>query len=81
DTRNQAEAFAYQTEKLVSETKDKISEELASDVTAKTNALKEALKGEDIEAIKTAQSELMTAAQKIGESLYSQQQAEGAAGA
>ena len=76
DTRNQAEAFAYQTEKLVSE-----NEELASDVTAKTNALKEALKGEDIEAIKTAQSELMTAAQKIGESLYSQQQAEGAAGA
>ncbi|MDK8073993.1 molecular chaperone DnaK [Alloscardovia omnicolens] len=81
DTRNQAEAFAYQTEKLVSENKDKISEELASDVTAKTNALKEALKGEDIEAIKTAQSELMTAAQKIGESLYSQQQAEGTAGA
>lgn len=81
DTRNQAEAFAYQTEKLVSENKDKISEELAFDVTAKTNALKEALKGEDIEAIKTAQSELMTAAQKIGESLYSQQQAEGAAGA
>ncbi|WP_049217041.1 molecular chaperone DnaK [Alloscardovia omnicolens] len=81
DTRNQAEAFAYQTEKLVSENKDKISEELASDVTAKTNALKEALKGEDIEAIKTAQSELMTAAQKIGESLYSQRQAEGAAGA
>lgn len=81
DTRNQAEAFVYQTEKLVSENKDKISEELASDVTAKTNALKEALKGEDIEAIKTAQSELMTAAQKIGESLYSQQQAEGAAGA
>nr|MDK6327993.1 molecular chaperone DnaK [Alloscardovia omnicolens] len=33
DTRNQAEAFAYQTEKLVSENKDKISEELASDVT------------------------------------------------
>ncbi|MBS6346701.1 MAG: molecular chaperone DnaK [Alloscardovia omnicolens] len=81
DTRNQAEAFAYQTEKLVSENKDKISEELASDVTAKTNALKEALKGEDIEAIKAAQSELMTVAQKIGESLYSQQQAEGAAGA
>ncbi|WP_418969581.1 molecular chaperone DnaK [Alloscardovia omnicolens] len=81
DTRNQAEAFAYQTEKLVSENKDKISEELASDVTAKVNTLKEALKGEDIEAIKTAQSDLMTAAQKIGEALYSQQAAEGAAGA
>ncbi|MFC0265329.1 molecular chaperone DnaK [Alloscardovia macacae] len=81
DTRNQAEAFAYQTEKLVSENKEKLSDEVASDVTAKVNALKEALKGEDIEAVKTAQSELMTAAQKIGEALYAQQPADGAASA
>ncbi|WP_018142515.1 molecular chaperone DnaK [Alloscardovia criceti] len=81
DTRNQAESFAYQTEKLVADNKDKLSDEVASDVTAKVNALKEALKGDDIEAVKTAQSELMTAAQKIGEVLYSQQNAEGAANA
>ncbi|TCD53822.1 molecular chaperone DnaK [Alloscardovia theropitheci] len=81
DTRNQAEAFAYQTEKLVSDNKDKLSEEVASEVTTKVNALKEALKGDDIEAVKTAQSELMTSAQKIGEALYSQQGDQNAAGA
>ncbi|MDU5888127.1 Hsp70 family protein, partial [Bifidobacterium scardovii] len=84
ETRNQAEAFAYQTEKLVNDNKDKVSDEVAKEVTDKVNALKEALKGEDIEAIKTAQSELMTSAQKIGEALYAQQgaaEATGAAGA
>lgn len=81
ETRNQAEAFAYSTEKLVSDNKDKVSEDVAKDVTDKVNALKEALKGEDIEKIKSAQSELMTAAQKIGEALYQQDQANGAAGA
>lgn len=81
ETRNQAESFAYETEKLVNDNKDKISEELANEVTGKVNELKEALKGEDIEKIKTAQSELMNAAQKIGQVLYAQQGAEGAAGA
>ena len=81
ETRNQAEAFAYQTEKLVNDNKDKISDEIAKEVTDKVNALKEALKGEDIEKIKGAQSELMTSAQKIGEALYAQQGAAGAADA
>ncbi len=48
ETRNQAEAFAYQTEKLVNDNKDKLSDEMAKEVTDKVNALKEALKGEDI---------------------------------
>ncbi len=81
ETRNQAEAFAYQTEKLVNDNKDKISDEIAKEVTDKVNTLKEALKGEDIEKIKSAQSELMTSAQKIGEALYAQQGAAGAADA
>ncbi|MDN6769536.1 MAG: Hsp70 family protein, partial [Bifidobacterium mongoliense] len=79
DTRNQAESFAYQTEKLVSDNKDKLSDDVSKEVTDKVNALKEALKGEDIEKIKSAQSELMTSAQKIGQALYAQQGAEGAA--
>ena len=43
--------------------------------------LKDALKGDDIEKIKAAQEKLMTEAQKIGQALYAQQGAEGAAGA
>ena len=81
ETRNQAEAFAYSTEKLVNDNKEKLSDEVANEVTEKVNALKEALKGDDIEKVKTAQSELMTSAQKIGQALYAQQGAEGAAGA
>ena len=79
ETRNQAEAFAYSTEKLVNDNKDKLSDDVAKEVTDKVNELKEALKGEDIEKIKTAQSELMTSAQKVGQALYAQQGAEGAA--
>ncbi|MCI1218648.1 MULTISPECIES: molecular chaperone DnaK [Bifidobacterium] len=81
DTRNQAESFAYQTEKLVNDNKDKLSDEVSKEVTEKVDALKEALKGDDLEKIKSAQTELTTAAQKIGEALYSQQQAQGAEGA
>jgi len=54
---------------------------VAKEVTDKVNELKEALKGEDIEKIKSAQSELMTSAQKIGQALYAQQGAADAAGA
>ena len=79
ETRNQAEAFAYSTEKLVNDNKDKLSDDVVKEVTDKVNALKEALKGDDTEKVKTAQTELMTAAQKIGQVLYAQQGAEGAA--
>ena len=81
ETRNQAESFAYSTEKLVNDNKAKLSDDVVKEVTEKVNALKEALKGDDIEKVKTAQSELMTSAQKIGQALYAQQGAEGAAGA
>ena len=47
----------------------------------KVEALKEALKGDDIEKIKSAQGDLTSSAQKIGEALYSQQNAQDAAGA
>ena len=40
--------------------------------------MKEALKGDDVEKIKSAQSELMNSAQKIGQQLYAQQGAAGA---
>ena len=78
EVRNQAEAFAYQTEKLVNDNKDKLSDEISKEVTEKVNALKEALKGDDVEKIKSAQSELMTSAQKIGQQLYAQGGAQGA---
>ena len=81
DTRNQAEAFEYSTEKLLKDNKDKIPEDVSKEVQSKLDALKEALKGKDIDKIKNAQNDLMTSAQKIGQILYSSQNAQGAAGA
>ncbi|MDO5694594.1 MAG: molecular chaperone DnaK [Aeriscardovia aeriphila] len=81
ETRNQAEAFAYSTEKLINENKDKLPADVVSEVQPKVDALKESLKGKDIDAIKNAQNDLMSAAQKIGQALYAQQGAQGAAGA
>lgn len=79
ETRNQAESFAYQIEKLVNDNKDKLSDDVVKEVTDDVNALKEALKGEDIEKIKAAQTKLTESSQKIGQALYAQQGAEGAA--
>ncbi len=55
ETRNQAEAFAYQTEKLVNDNKDKLADDVAKEVTDAVNELKDALKGDDIEKIKADQ--------------------------
>lgn len=70
DTRNQAEAFAYSTEKLVKDNEKKLSKDVVTEVNSKISALKDALKGQDIDKIKNAQQQLMTSAQKIGQELY-----------
>ena len=72
ETRNQAEAFAYSTEKLVNDNKDKLSDDIVKEVTDKVNALKEALKGTDIEAIKAKQDDLQKAFYAISEKVYQQ---------
>ena len=82
ETRNQAEAFAYSTEKLVKDNEKKLSKDVVDEVNGKISALKDALKGQDIDKIKNAQQELMTSAQKIGQALYQNGGAQaGAAGA
>ena len=60
------------------ENKDKLDDSITSEVRAAAEAVKEALKGDDVEAIKSAQEELNTKAQKIGEALYAQAQQAGA---
>ena len=81
ETRNQAEAFAYSTEKLVKDNEKKLPKDVVSEVNSKISTLKDALKGQDIDKIKNAQQELMTSAQKIGQVLYQNGNAQGAAGA
>ena len=75
DTRNAADQMVYQCEKILADEGDKLPEADKADIQAKVDALKEALKGEDIEAIKAKQEELTQAFYKISEELYKQAQA------
>ena len=82
ETRNQAESTSYQTRKFMDENSDKLPEDLKTRVTEAADAVDEALKGDDIEAIKSAVEKLGTESQELGKVLYEAQAAEaGAEGA
>ena len=81
DLRNGADQMVYQTEKLISEEGDKFSEEDKSALTEKIEALKEALKGADINLIKSKQDELQAKFYEISEKIYKQANPQGAPGA
>ena len=70
DIRNGADQMVYQCEKLVSEDGDKFSEDDKKDINDKVDALKEALKGEDINLIKSRQEELTAKYYEISEKVY-----------
>ena len=73
DLRNEADSMVYQTEKSLNEFGDKVSAEEKGQVQPKIDALKEALKGTDIEKIKSAKEELQTAFYAIAERVYKEQ--------
>ncbi len=80
DTRNYADQMVYQCEKTLGEVGDKISEEEKTEVQSKCDAVKEALKGTDVEAIKKASDELQQSIYKMSEKIYqAAQAAQGAA--
>ena len=81
DKRNVAENMAYQTDKLIKDNDDKLPEDVKKEVQADVDALKEALKGDDDAAVEKALEKLQTSQTKLGEALYAQQPADGAAGA
>jgi molecular chaperone DnaK len=79
EARNQADNLVYQTEKLLSESGDKIPAGERDDVQKSLDEVKEALKGTDTSAITSASERLSQAAQKVGQAMYNAQQAESAA--
>ncbi|EEI77544.1 TPA: molecular chaperone DnaK [Corynebacterium striatum] len=82
ELRNQAESTSYQTRKFLDENSDKVSEDVKTQVTEAADAVDEALKGDDIEAIKSAVEKLGTVSQEMGKQIYEAQAAEaGAEGA
>ena len=75
EIRNGADQMVYQSEKTLSEVGDKVSEQEKEDLKNKIEALKEALKGQDIEAIKTKQDELQKTFFEVSTKLYQAAQA------
>ena len=80
DVRNQADQVVYQTEKALEDAKDKIDAGDKANVEAALNKLKEALKGTDIEAIKSATEEATKAFYPVAEKMYQQSGQAGQAG-
>ena len=73
EARNAADQMVYQTEKSMNEFGDKVTQADKDSVNPKLDALKEALKGTDVEAIKKAQEELQTAFYAVAERIYKEQ--------
>jgi molecular chaperone DnaK len=80
EARNQAETLVFQTEKFIADNDEKLPSDIKEKVQAAVGELQEALKGEDTEAIKAASEKVATESQQLGQALYAQQQADGAAG-
>ena len=76
EQRNNAEQLAYSVEKLISENEDKLPEDVKTEVQGDLDALKQALAGEDAEAVKTAADKLGESQSKLGEAIYAAAQAE-----
>jgi molecular chaperone DnaK len=83
--RNQGDAAIHQVKKSLADYGDKLEAAEKEAIEAAITTLEEALKGEDKADIEAKTESLMTAAQKLGEKMYAdmqaQQGAEGAAGA
>ena len=74
DVRNQADTLIHSTEKNLKEHGSKVSDAEKKAIEDGSNALKESLKGEDIEDIKKKTEALVQASMKLGEAIYKSQQ-------
>src|SRR6201995_2569034 len=81
DAKNHADALVHSTEKALAEHGSKIGEPERRAIEDAVSDLKEALKGDDAEAIKAKTNTLAQASMKRGEAMYKDQQAGAAAGA
>ncbi len=78
ETRNAADAAAFTAEKALRDGGDKVPADVKAEVEAKVAAVKKALEGKNLDAIKHATNDLYQSVQKIGAAMYG---TPGAAGA
>jgi len=79
EAKNQADALIHSTEKAMAEHGDKVGPDEKTAIEAAIASLKDAVKGDDAEAIKEKTNTLAQASMKLGEAMYKAQQSEGAA--
>jgi molecular chaperone DnaK len=79
ETRNNADSLVFQTEKLLKEQADKVSPEDREKMDAAVKQLKDALAGDDIEAVKRGHENLVSVSQEFAQRLYQAAQASSAA--
>ena len=77
EARNQADALVHSTEKSLAEHGSKVSDADRSAIENALSDVKEALKGDDSDAIKTKAQTLAQASMKLGEAMYAAQQSGG----
>ena len=74
EARNQADSLVYQAEKVLRDNADKIDASIKSEVEGKIEPVKQAIKDNDTERMRTTSEELARSMQKIGEAVYRQAQ-------
>jgi molecular chaperone DnaK len=74
EVRNTADNMAYMAEKTLRDNKDKVPEALNKEIEDKVAAVREAMKGSNMDAIKQTSQALNEAMQKVGAEIYKQQQ-------
>jgi molecular chaperone DnaK len=70
EARNNADNLLYQTEKLLRENDENIAADLKAKLEEAQGKVREALGGEDVEAIRSASDELMRTSQEVGQAMY-----------
>ncbi|MFQ5355269.1 MAG: Hsp70 family protein, partial [Mariprofundaceae bacterium] len=76
EDRNRADTLVYSTEKALKEHGDAIDDSSRKEIEDAVAALKKALEGSDMEAIKKAEEEVAQKSQKLGEIIYKKMQEE-----
>ena len=80
ETRNQAEQLTYQAEKTLKDLGDKVSAEDRADAESKIASLREALKGADLDPVRSGAAELAETLSRVGAAAYKAAAAAGEGG-
>jgi len=70
ETRNQAEQLTYQAERTLTDLADKVSSEDKADVEAKISSVREALKGSDLDVVRSGAQALTETLQRVSTAAY-----------